>query len=200
VSARWKVYGIAVLAVLLVASHLYVYFQGVEANPYITVSRSVPKWSEAKSTKRWKKAKKVTVPCVNVRAVVPNDHSQPLGPRPSGDLVGTSKSDITFPLLLGEWELDPMPWGGTAQATLDESGDTHLATLPNARPFLEVGRLREFAAWYGLGPMGSTWALSYQQDILRLGPAWLRGRAEFGKIRSDYEPTWKAELGVAFRF
>lgn len=85
--------------------------------------------------------------------------------------------------------------------TLDESGDTHLEVKAKPERLLALGRLRELGVWGGVRLDDSsvrTWAVTFQQDILRVGPAMLRGRAEYGD--EGFGSSGKVELGIAFRF
>lgn len=214
-------YGAILVGALTLAVHLKLYFENVSGNPYVTVTRTVPVWQEEKPTKAWEKAEKVTLPCVPVRAAAASERRLTIGTIhrtvPSERTSDTSRSTAetgtsepariegtqtpSYPLLLGEWKLQPLPWGGVARAELDSAGVTHLDTKPSQRPFLEVGRLREFAGWVGQDfDGGRTWSVSYHQDIVRLGPTWLRGRVEYGRLRSGLDIGGSVQLGVAFRF
>lgn len=103
--------------------------------------------------------------------------------------------------LLGVFRLPPLPEGGSARATLDEDGVTHLEVKAKALRLFQLGSLREIGVWGGVRLDDSsvrTWALLYQQDIVRIGPAWLRGRAEYGD--EGFGSSGKAELGIVVRF
>ena len=108
---------------------------------------------------------------------------------------------MTGAALLGVFQLPPLPEGGSARATLDEAGVTHLEVKAKPLRLFALGSLRELGVWGGVRLDDSsvrTWGLSYQQDIFRVGPAWLRGRVEYGD--EGFGSSGKVELGIAFRF
>lgn len=191
------------VAVLSAAVHFKLWLQGAAESVTQTVYRTRTVYRDLPTTREWDRAEKVTVPCVAVRVAArtpstsasSNEDSPPEPPRTSPELP--------FPLRLGEWQLPVLPSGGKAVAELDESGDTRLQVTSLPRRFLELGSLRELAVWVDPGlQVPRTWAISYQQDIVRVGPALLRGRAEYGQLISHeaLSPHWKVELGLAVRF
>lgn len=204
-------YAALAVLILVAAVHVKMWFADVAENPYVTLYRTKVVWKEAEPTKDWKKAEKVTVPCVKVQALATGQSGPSVDLRArTPDTLDTDTTSSTldtapgvaFPLLLGEWKLPPMPWGGTARATLDEAGETHLETKPSPRSFLELGRFRQVTAWYGRTSDNlPAWAIEYDQDVVRVGPAILRARVSYSDPGiHEVSPFASVALGVSVRF
>lgn len=197
-TARFAVYAIFLIAALTVAVHVRLWLEGIDASPAATIYRTRTRTVYVE-VERDKKAEKgltrTVVPCRKVEVLVdpdapaaPSDTSLGANPLPPVDLLGV-------------FRLPPLPEGGSARATLDEDGLAHLEVKAKPLSLFALGRLREVGVWGGVRLDDSsvrTWALSYQQDIVRIGPAWLRGRAEYGD--DGFGSGGKAELGIAVRF
>src|SRR5574343_1903915 len=187
---RWGVYAFLAIAALTVAVHVKLWYSNLE-NPFQTVYRTRTKTVYVE-VGRDKKAEKpytrVTVPCRPVQILQENDEKPAASP-PLG-------ANVLPPVdLLGIFRVPPLPEGGSARVTLDEAGAAHLEVKPKPRSLFELGRLREIGVWGGLrldDPSRRTWAVSYQQDILRVGPAMLRGRVGYGD--EGWGSGGKAEL------
>lgn len=218
---RWGVYALALIAGLTIYGHLKLWWEGVEASPAATIYRTRTRtvYVEVERDKKAEKGlKRVTVPCKSVQVLIQEDTLPARIPsktdQTSGDHtgVGVASSDaqqshtedtarMTGTALLGVFHLPPLPEGGSARATLDEVGVTHLEVKAKARRLFSLGSLREIGVWGGVrldDPSVRTWAVTFQQDILRVGPAMLRGRAEYGD--EGFGSSGKVELGIAFRF
>lgn len=217
-TARFAVYAIFLIALLTVAVHVRLWFEGIDANPYATIYRTRTKtvYVEVPRDKKEEKGlKRVTVPCRPVQVLLaqdePNtpDNRQPShdGAIPPGSSVtnlephSSDTSRMLEPALLGVFRVPPLPEGGSARVTLDEAGAAHLEVKPKPLGLFALGRLRELSLWGGVRLDDSSrysWAISYQQDIVRVGPTWLRGRVEYGD--DGFGSRGKAELGIAIRF
>ena len=218
---RWGVYALLAIAALTVAVNVKLWLSQLE-NPFQTVYRTRTRtvYVEAERDKKAEKPyKRVTVPCRPVQVLEPDspDHRADNESGTGGDRTSSSnqpydrsihpedESSMTSRALhddlLGIFRVPPLPEGGSARVTLDEAGAAHLEVKPKPRSLFELGRLREIGAWGGVrldDPSRYTWALAYQQDLLRVGPAMLRGRVEYGD--EGFGSGGKAELGIAIRF
>jgi hypothetical protein len=133
----------------------------------------------AEHTKKWKKAKVETFPCVQVvgkKMSTPQTNDQ-----------HTSQTNPSYTLgevELGEWRLKTLPYGGIASAQLDSTGVTRLVVTGNAPRFLEVGRQRALGLSIAYPLIGQNHSLSYdlylRQDLLRTGPIWWQGQVSAG--------------------
>lgn len=220
-TARFAVYAIFLIAALTVAVHVRLWLEGIDASPVATLYRTRTKtvYVEVPRDKKEEKGlKRVTVPCRPVQVLIPEGTSPDRttssidqtaadqlaeGERSSGvlDHHTSDTARMTQDALLGVFRVPPLPEGGSARVTLDEAGAAHLEVKPKPQSLLQLGRLRELGAWGGVrldDQSRYTWGISYQQDIVRVGPAWLRGRVEYGD--DGFGSRGKAELGIAVRF
>ena len=216
-SARFAVYAIFLIALLTVAVHVRLWFEGIDASPVATLYRTRTKtvYVEVPRDKKEEKGlKRVTVPCRPVQVLLPEegrttDRTPPQPNLPAaqthGDPIDSSRTSdtarMTGTALLGVFRVPPLPEGGSARVTLDEAGAAHLEVKPKPLGLFALGRLREVSLWGGVRLDDSSrysWAISYQQDIVRVGPTWLRGRVEYGD--DGFGSRGKAELGIAIRF
>jgi len=218
---RWGVYALALIAGLTIYGHLKLWWEEVEASPAATIYRTRTRtvYVEVPRDKKEEKGlKRVTVPCRPVQVLIPEgtspDHmTSRTGQTPAARVAEGERSSgaldphtsdtarMTGMALLGVFRLPPLPEGGSARATLDEAGVAHLEVKAKPRRLFALGSLRELGVWGGVRLDDSsvrTWSLSYQQDILRVGPAMLRGRAEYGD--DGFGSGGKAELGIVVRF
>lgn len=212
-TARFAVYAIFLIAALTVAVHVRLWLEGIDASPVATLYRTRTKtvYVEVPRDKKEEKGlKRVTVPCRPVQVLVETDsrnegtettadQAQMTTPPPESHSADTSR--MTGTALLGVFRVPPLPEGGSARVTLDEAGAAHLEVKAKPLSLFQLGRLRELGAWGGVrldDQSRYTWGISYQQDIVRVGPAWLRGRVEYGD--DGFGSRGKAELGIAVRF
>lgn len=215
-AARWAVYALLIIALFTIAVHVKLWFSGIEESAVATLYRTRVKtvYVEVPRDKKAEKGlERITIPCRQVQVLVePEDERnhdkatetlarQPSEPLPTPTSHSSDTARMTGAALLGVFQLPPLPEGGSARATLDEDGLAHLEVKAKPLSLFALGRLREVGVWGGVRLDDSsvrTWALSYQQDIVRIGPAWLRGRAEYGD--EGFGSSGKAELGIVVRF
>lgn len=155
----------------------------------------------AEYTKRWKKAKVETFPCVKVQGVKV-DRASSVAPQPAegSSPVGFSLGAIE----LGEWQLKRLPYGGVASAQLDTDGLTHLVVTQHAPKFLELGRSRSLGLSASYSLLSEDHPVSFEiylrQDLLRVGPAWIQGQVSAGQRGSSNDLDLSVQLNAEVRF
>jgi hypothetical protein len=155
----------------------------------------------AEYTKRWKKSKVETFPCVKVQGVkvAPKEGHSDIMPNNAQTASGQSPSAFSLDSIeLGEWQLKRLPYGGVAQAQLDKEGVTHLVVTGSSPRFFEIGKARSLglSVNYSLlsGNQALGCALFLEQDLLRVGPVWLQGKVSAGTM--NHSGTNDLDLSV----
>ena len=170
----WKALVVGLLIAYIGVLNVRLWYKGLDLGATSLYSyKPAPYFAE--HTKRWKKAKVETFPCVQVvgqRMSTPNTNDQHISQTTPEYNLGVIE--------LGEWQLKKLPYGGFASAQLDSEGLTHLVVSGNKPRFLEVGGERAIGLSVGYPIIGEDHSLSYEiyyrQDLLRTGPVWWQGK------------------------
>lgn len=141
----------------------------------------------AEHTKKWRRTKLETFPCVKVQGVRVAASMPATVPVSSNQHTAQTSPGQTLSLgeiQLGEWKLEKLPYGGLASAQLDSEGLTRLIVSGNKPRFLEVGGGRAIGLSVGYPIIGEDHSLSYEiyfrQQLLRTGPVWWNGKLSAG--------------------
>jgi hypothetical protein len=92
------------------------------------------------------------------------------------------------------------PHGGEMALTINtETGNVNGIFRPKPAPFIELGGIREAGAAFD--PLNKAVTVSYRQDLARVGPIVISGRAFVtGPITPGRAPSYGVEIGGSFRF
>ncbi len=156
----------------------------------------------AEHTKRWKKARVETFPCVKVQGIrVPSDSTNTAS---LSQKVPTDPSYSLGAIELGEWQLKRLPYGGVAQAQLDTTGLTHLVVTQHAPKFLELGRSRSLGLSASYSLLSEDHPVSFEiylrQDLVRVGPVWIQGGVSAGQGGASNDLDLSVQLNAELRF
>lgn len=190
-AAKLVTYGAILLCLLAGYGWLKAYLVGPDER-VSTIYRFKPKPVVVTETKYSEKIRTV-VKEVRVEVKVPTEAQKEKLEGRFGYKLGIGEE------LLGEWNLPRAPYGGTTMVTVKPDGTPTVVTVPNAQPFFELGGMREFGAEYGMTSLGRSWQAFYHQDLLRVGPVWVGGRAAFGDPGNG-KAQWSVMASASVRF
>lgn len=176
----WKAVAIGLLIAYIGVLNVRLWYKGLDLGATSLYSYK-PAPYLAEYTKKWKKTKTETFPCVQVvgqRMSTPSTNDQHTSQTIPGQTLSLGE------IQLGEWKINRLPYGGVASAQLDKGGLTHLVVTGNAPRFLEAGRQRTLGLSLAYPLIGQDHSLSYEiyyrQDLLRTGPVWWQGQLSAG--------------------
>jgi hypothetical protein len=200
---RILIYGGIALALLAAAGWIKAYLSGPDLST-VTVVRHVPQPVEVERVKYLRKVEtvKVNVPVEVIREVPAKQAAQL-----------EEKFHFTLPELRAEGRelvdvlaVPKAPHGGE-MALIVDTGTGKVAGTFRAKPapFFELGGIREAGLDYD--PVNGAGSAYYRQDLLRIGPAVLNGKAfvsaplDLGLGRTTQRgPSFGVTIGVAARF
>ena len=190
---RITIYLLIFLALFLAYGWLKLYFTGPELG-VTTILKVKPKPVIVKETKYSERIPE-RVECIPVEIKVPDAKAiEELERKYSGNAIGL---DLQRSVMLGEYTLPKMPYGGEALVTVEGEKPT-LSVLPKKQPFFEWGSLREFGLGFGAGQNGYAWRAKYRQDLFRVGPVMMTGEAA---VQGDEARSyWTALIEANIRF
>lgn len=125
----------------------------------------------APPTKIEEKAEPKLLPCRDVQAIEPGTrirqkladkyHRPDLAPDPNArafelGITHTTKNPQPMAEILGERQLQPLPAGGTALATLEPDGRVEITVVAAPEKLFELRATYEAGALYGIGQAGDT--------------------------------------------
>lgn len=188
----------AIVAVLFIAAQVKSYVEG-PANAFATIYRPKPVPVTAETVK-WLKGdvriqrETVKVP-VEVIREVPAKVEKHLS---DGFKIDLKELHAEHKELLDVLDVPKAPHGGELAVTVDsDSGKIAGTFSAKPAPLIEFGGLREIAATYD--PIHRTPGVAYSQDLLRVGPVVLGGRAFVAAPKAG-GANYGVELTAGVRF
>lgn len=171
---KLAIYALAALCLFLAVQWSVLWIKGIEWSPVQSLYRTKPKPQVIAPEAPRKGEELVTLPCVKVEVI------QPVTSQPDA-LEAQS-------FTLGRWDIPYSRRGGEAEVKLDkDTGKASLTFTPKDMGIVELGRSRYLTLWASYKAQsadvtlsGYSLKLEYEQDMLRIGTLWTRGRLSGG--------------------